>query len=228
MGKRRIRAIAGGGLMIVAAIVLLSSISLSWYSTTGSYQGMIVTTVDFHPNDRVVVTNQGNSIIEGYNSPSFNLNNTGLLYTAVEGLMIGGGILGLIGAALGFMVGARPNLRRGAVICGVLAFILAIAGPAALAIAQPGALASDSHGAFQYGANTSAGPTNSFVGSVDTGGGTISWGPAIGFYLALLGGIIAIIGAILVLTARHEPVSTLALGAPVSVTAPSPGAPPIG
>ncbi|MCI4340420.1 MAG: hypothetical protein L3J73_04045 [Thermoplasmata archaeon] len=203
MGKQRMRATMGSVLMIVGAVLLVSTIFLSWYTLSVSFNGQSGS-IDLHPDNQIVLTEAGVTVTESFSSSMTGLNSTGMLYTAVEGLMIGGGILGFIGAILGFMLGPRPNLRWGAILCGILAFALGIIGPVALALAQPGTLSSDSHGSFFGGGTSGTGPTSSFFGSATVGGASETWGPAIGFYLAIVAAVIALVGAILVMMAHPE------------------------
>jgi hypothetical protein len=199
---------AGAGLLIVGAILLVATFALSWYTISASLNGSSFA-IDFHPN-QVVASGGGISVTASYAGSPLNLNNTGNLYTAVEGLIVGGLIVGLLGGILGLLTPSRPNLRKGAVVLGVLALIFAIAGPLMLAAAQPGALASDAQPGSGGGGgivptNSSIGPGATFSGSASANGGSISWGPAIGFYLAIVAGVISLIGSLMLLMAKPEP-----------------------
>ena len=111
-----------------------------------------------------------------------NLNNTGQIAEVGFFLLIGGLILGLVAAILGFMSRGNSGRARPVMALAVIALILALAAPAMFAVALPGALAKDSP------SHPSSGPWSTFFGSNTTQIGsttiTTTWGPGIGWYLS--------------------------------------------
>lgn len=117
-------------------------------------------------------------------------------------------ILLLVGGVL-LMMG--PQKKMLALIFGLLAFIFAMLGPVLFMAQHPGAMKDDgwNTGALtgSEGNATDWGPQASFSGSKeDSAGGLftikVTWGPALGWIMALMGFIFALLGFILVLLVK--------------------------
>jgi hypothetical protein len=122
--------------------------------------------------------------------------NTRNLYLITQIMVILGlvfGILILIGAILA-MVGKGPG-KKLAVIFGLIALIFCILAPVIFLVMHPGALDSDYEGTVK----PDEGPNKSFIGSKEYEGSAYAdsykqeWGPAIGWILAWIGFIFAVI-----------------------------------
>lgn len=147
-------------LLLVGAALLFSSLFLGWYSTSlGS--GSNFTAETFYPTTVQLWGSQGGSAYSVAASyAAIELGNTGMLYLAVAGLVVAGGLLGVTTAYLMWRGADRtPRLLavrglrwrgsdrtpRGIVpVFLVVTLLLALAGPVAVAFAQPGAVCSDS------------------------------------------------------------------------------------
>ena len=257
----RSKSFAAGVMLLLGAIVLLVSMFVGWYqvsfdgSATILGTGFSVTSaINFYPgsNAQATLGCSGSSLCPPVTSETRSyadsgFNNTGHLYEAIQGLILGGFLLGLIGGILAFVVGAgRTNLYTIALFLALVALVLAVAGPAMIAIAGPGAIKSD---APSFYSNNSSGPWNSFwgsctgsscglfgVGGIPGGSGvsfTENWGPSAGWYLALIGFVLMLIGFVVLLVARKAVRETAAAPPPswtpppaAASTAPPPAVPP--
>ncbi|MGA7861610.1 MAG: hypothetical protein WCB19_07110 [Thermoplasmata archaeon] len=148
-------------MLLVGAALLLSSLFLGWYSMSlGS--GSNFTAETFYPTSVQLWGSQGGSAYSAAASYSaIELGNTGMLYLAVAGLVVAGGLLGVTTAYLiwrsadptprllalaGLRWRSSDRIPRGIVSALlVVTILLALAGPVAVAFAQPGAVCSDSN-----------------------------------------------------------------------------------
>jgi hypothetical protein len=184
----------GGFIVLLGAILLVASLFVGWWMIQVSGFGLTETVSLGFP-----ATNGGNGISaacsgndssftshcpspETYSSAS--LNNTGKLYNMVQFLVLGGVLLGLLGAllALGFP-GSRSGLTPGIVLV-VLAMIVALVAPVWLTVSQPGAMKSDYPTSTIGGNGTN--PSNTFWGSNSSDGVVYTWGANTGWYLSLV------------------------------------------
>ena len=109
-------------------------------------------------------------------------------------MVLGAGFGGLM-IALSALSGARPNLRKFSALMGVLAFVLALLGPLYVMTALPAAVNQESGGG-----TTTGFAIDGFFGSesVSLFGNTvaISYAGGWGWYLALVGAIVLLVGAV--------------------------------
>ncbi|MFZ1024242.1 MAG: hypothetical protein WAN87_08910, partial [Thermoplasmata archaeon] len=142
-----------GVLVLVGVILLVASLFVGWWTIQASGFGITETLVLGFP-----VTNGGNGVSyecggnlseftdhcpspETYSSAS--LNATGRLYTAIQILVIGGIVLGLLGGVLVLRTGGDGPRRKPTIIFLVLALVLSLVAPAALTLGQPSAMNAD-------------------------------------------------------------------------------------
>ncbi len=219
-------------IILVGAVLLIAAVFMPWYteqaSATVSGQSITITRNAYvglpSSNGTLQYTCSGlPSEVSCLSQTSYNSvdsNNTGNIAEAVYFMAIAGFILGLIGGIIGLM--SRGNARRAtpAFALAIIAMILAIAAVGVFAVALPGAISSDTPG------HTGSGPWSSFYGSSNGTSfgipvsGTVTWGPAIGWYLALVGFVAMLVGIILILRYRKGP------PAPAPTTMPAPAAAP--
>ena len=205
VGRAGKRTILGGSLLLVAAVLLLVALFLNWYGITVSSPSQSET-VAFSPDGQTTVSGPGVEVSASY--ATAHLNSTGGLYAIVEGLVVGGLLTAGIGGALAIATAWRPGLRYGAVILGALGLLFGVLGPVVLLLEQPSALNHDfsaTNGYPSFGTGPASGvsnPTNSFFGSLSANGGTVTWGPDLAWYLAFAAGAIALVGAVIALSAR--------------------------
>ncbi|MCI4331922.1 MAG: hypothetical protein L3K19_08795 [Thermoplasmata archaeon] len=186
-----------GILGILGAILILVSVGLAWYTitTNETFNGNSFTVGEnFNPGSSFTATCTGSSFCSAaptgsHSYSSQNATNEGNLYGALFYLLIGSGVLGLIGAALTFVVDRLSGILKFLpLILVVVALLMGIGGVAYVAAGQPAALNSDTtaHGGM---APSGSWPGSSFIGSSSTSSGTMNWGPGAGFYL----GIVAVV-----------------------------------
>lgn len=187
-----------------AGIALLASaLFVGWYSVTGEggNSGMVENFYLFG----VQFTGPSTSWTSSYSSAFFS--ETGTLYQVVAALLIAAIVLGIGVGGVVLLSGRRERTILMLLLsCAVVG--LALAAPVLLWAAQPAAVCSDSQHfspplagphvasgdpsctwSFYLGGGTwvgagQAGPGGSFFGESS---GNIAWGPAAGWYLALLG-----------------------------------------
>lgn len=240
----------GGALAIVGGIVLLVAIALPWYAITasgseslgalgGSYS--ISTTENDLPGSSYTVTascsgsstycSAVSAISETKTYSSSNATNTGNLYGAIEGLLIGGGILAILGAILAFVgTGTRSKLMTPALILVVLGLVLGFAAAGYLAADSVSAYKADSHGLpsngtgpfASFSGSCSEGTSGCFGGFGGGGNGTATWGPTTGWYLAWVGGVILLISVVLIWRGRSAMGSAAPSPAPMATDASTP------
>jgi len=237
MADNKRRRLVGAIIVLIGAVLLIAAAFLPWYmveekATVGTYN--ITIDRNSYPglpgsNGTIQFSCSGLppefpcSAQTSYNDAR--MNNTGNIAEAGYFMMIVGFVLGLVGALMGIM--SRSNARRSgmAIVLAVIAMILAVAAVGLFAALLPGAIGSDATG------HTGTGPWSSFFGSSNNAtnlgtppGGTASWGPAIGWYMALVAFVILLIGVIVIMMARKdvEPAPAPAPAAPAA----APGAPP--
>jgi hypothetical protein len=197
-----------GALAIVAAVLLLVSVFLGWYVTTfsGSNDGVSVSeSATFVPGQTVTYSFScsGSFACPASNQTTYSnlgLNQTGKLYLTTEILLILGFIVGIIGAIVLFVARAGLRARRSiGMALVVLGLIVAIATPTMLLALQPNALHTDS---FTNGANSTSSPATSFFGSCsgsacglsgNTFNASETWGPGIGWYLAIVAFVLFVV-----------------------------------
>ncbi len=157
---------------------------------------------------------------------------TGTLYSTVTWIELAAGTLAFVAAGLLLGVSRAPPSR---LLQGVLIglVILAAAGPALLAVDQPSAICADaSHdgtplggsgatlfpsgtpgcawqfsigGGAWYAPGGVMGPQASFLGHATEPGGQVSWGPGIGWGLALAGALIGALGSLVGFPGKTAP-----------------------
>jgi hypothetical protein len=194
------RKVVAGSLSIVGAVVLVIALFVGWYviSASGLVDGTSeIATGTFYLGQTIT----GSSSCSGSFCPSSTpsgtstyyqagLNDTGRIYALMQILVLVALVLGIIGGALLFMAGnGRPQSAATYLI--LVALFLAVFAPVGLLVLQPKALTDDNYG---HGNTSGPAPESSFFGSCSgtacgSGGGSISevgtWGPGIGWYLAL-------------------------------------------
>ena len=213
-----------GIIVLIGAILLFAAIAVPWYTVKFS-EGSASESINFYPG----TPSQGGTIqyscssiptcpsSTSYTGASPPLNNTGMIAETGFFLLIAGGVLGLIGALLA--VASRGNSRRArpAMALAVIALIIAIAAPSLYAVALPGAISKD------MPKETGSGPWSTFIGSNSTtGGASLNWGPAVGWYLAFGAFVVILIGLILLMRYRKDPAEPVPVAAPAAVPSAAP------
>jgi hypothetical protein len=218
---------AAGIFAILGAILLIASLFVIYYSDTVSASGggySFSGEQAYFLNDKMESSFSGSTNTQTYSAAGEN--NTGNLYNVVTYLTYGGIVLGLIGAVLAFM--GRSGTAR---LVLVLALILAIVGPLILLAEQPAAVSADyknSTGSSPSG----SGPWSSFYGScsnsacgsaagvANTSGvsNSQSWGPGLGWYLAIVAFVFFLIGMVMAGGRRMAAATPAPEPAPMSTT----------
>jgi|GEM_PF-654518 len=225
-------------IILVGAVLLIAAVFMPWYaeqaSATVSGQSITITRNAYvglpSSNGTLQYTCSGLpseiSCLSQTSYSSVDSNNTGNIAEAVYFMAIAGFVLGLIGGIIGLMSRGNPRRATPAFALAVVAMILAIAAVGVFAVALPGAISSDTPG------HTGSGPWSSFIGSSNGStfgvpvSGTVTWGPAIGWYLALAGFVVMLIGIILILRYRKDPPAPAPTTMPAPAGAPAAAPPP--
>jgi hypothetical protein len=213
-------------LILIGAILAIASAFTPWYSEKFTYMGATITQNAYPglPNSNGTIQYSCSGLPSEVSCPSSSsyssdhANHTGTIAETGFFLVIVAFVLGLIGAILILM--SRNNPKRGvpALALGVVAMILAIAAVGVFAGALPGAIGADSPG------HSGTGPWSSFIGSGNASGygasgGSLSWGPSIGWYLAIGAFILFLVGIILLWRSRKD---SMASAAPATASTPAP------
>lgn len=219
-------------IILVGAILLIAGLIMPWYTYKTSSSGLSET-INFYPgmpstNGTIQYQCSGIPTCPPQTSYSArDLNNTGMVAETGFYLLIVGIILGVIAAILGVASRGNPRRANGAVPLAVVALILALVAPVLFVVALPPAIGKDTP---NHPAN---GPWSSFIGSNSTTefgiSVTTSWGPAVGWYLAIASFVILLVGVVLLARYRREPpqaVTASASAPPAAVTQTPPISPP--
>jgi hypothetical protein len=222
--------IAGAAIVLVGAILLLASLLTPWYTEQVSVSGATENQNAYTglPDSNGTIQYSCSNLPTGVSCPSQSsytqdrLNNTGLIAETGYFLIIGGIILGLVGAIIGLTSGNNPRRAGPARTLAVVSLILAIVAVAAFAVALPMALSNDIKG------HSGDGPWSSFFGSGNSSsygipGGTLTWGPGFGWYFAIVAFVLLLVGAVLLARGRKDAV---AVPTPAPATSGTAGAPP--
>jgi len=204
------------GLILVGAVLLLSTLSLSWY-TTSLGSGSNVERETFSPTSLLLWGSQSGS---AYSTPTaysaIGLQGVAALYQTVAWLILTAALLSAIAAFL--LVSKLGRTRRWLVpAILVLAVVFALAAPVYAELAQPGvicsgppvgaptavAVSNNNSGSgptcgwailqpgppgsgYIFNSANTPGPQTSFVGANNASGQPLVWGPSIGWYMALV------------------------------------------
>jgi hypothetical protein len=217
----------GAAILLVGAIVLIAALFMPWYTVQVSASGITIDQNSYPglPSSNGTIQYTCSGLPSGGQCPhqtSYNTakeNNTGTIAEAGYFLIIVGFVLGLIGAILAFLSGNNARRARPAMTLAIVAMILAIATVGMFAVALPTAIGQDSPG------HTGTGPWSSFFGSGNSSsfgfsGGTLTWGPGIGWYLTIGAFVIFLVGMIILARARKEPASPAPAAAPPTTVTP--------
>jgi hypothetical protein len=205
----------GGVLVLIAAILMIVSLFTAWYVYTASESvdgSTVKTTSSAFPaysnsqNGSLQTSCTGSSFCGSTTGTSYSnahQNNTGNLAVAAWYLVLGAFILGILGAILAIGARSKQSWVTPAIALTIIAFLLALAAPVMYAAALPGAVTKDYQA--QGVSTNGSGPWSSFSGSSSSGPLSLTWGPGIGWILAIVGFVLFLIGALLLWRARKAP-----------------------
>lgn len=243
------RGMLAGALALIGAILLIVSVFLAWYTVSISASETVGSvTISTTGNENFLPGSSFQEQLSCSGSPdcpgsttnttsysSDHLNATGTVYMVTEYVLIGGFVLGLLGAILVFgggMMGRTKWMMPGMLLI-VLALLMALVAPLYVLGAGPGAFSSDTPAAERANAT---GPWSSFVGSCSasasciTGSsstnGSANWGPGAGWYLGLVAFVLFLLSLIFLLRDRRAMMSAPAADSEGAMPAPTPEAMP--
>lgn len=235
-GYRHTKRLAASFFLIFGFILLAIALGVAWWSWSLSVGGSSLT-YSFLPGSSLSATCSGSICSSGVYATgtvtyaAAALGNVGTIYTGAEGLIAGGMVLGLIAAVFALLGGYGLNFGRSqltlTVLLALIAFILTVAAVAWVTAGQPGAIPSDM-GRY-YSCLTGPNPSSSFWGSCSSSyEGTpysISWGADAGWYCAVVGMVLLLVGTVLLIVTRKEPYTAneIAMVPPPTLAAPPPG-----
>ncbi len=205
----------GAVIVLVGAILLVAALFMPWYTESFSASGITVSENAYpgfpSTNGTIQYTCSGlpsGASCEPQTSYSdAKLNNSGTIAEVGFFLIIVGVIFGIIGAIIGLTSRSNPRRARSAATMAIVAMIVAIAAVGMFAAALPTAIGQDTPG------HSGSGPWSSFFGSTSASrfgitGGTLSWGPSIGWYLAIAAFVVLLVGMVVLMRARKDPQPT--------------------
>lgn len=233
------RRVVGSIIVLIGAILLIAALFTPWYAFKTSFAGGSETQNSYPgmPGTNGTIQYTCSSLPTGVTCPSQTSyssivpkeTNVGNLAESGFFLLIVGIILGFLATIFGLM--SRGNFRRStpALAFGIIALLLAIIAPVLFAAALPGAVSSDISSAYRP-PNTS-GPWSSFIGSSSytnplIGPVSLNWGPAIGWYLAIVAFVFLLIGVVLLFLYRKDPAEPAPVAAPAPTGTATQTAPP--
>jgi len=214
-------------LLLAGTLLLLSTLFLGWYtinlnSGTSVYHETFYSTVV-----RLSGSQAGSSYSNATSYVSVFLGDTGILYLTVSGLVVAGVVVGLLAVYLVWKGTTQRHRKLvPTLVALVVAFALAgpmlvgVVQPATLcqgggppqstplAASSPSLMAgpssscswvvaSPSQGGTLYDSGNGPGPQTSFYGSSSVGGQPLTWGPSIGWFVAVVASTLLIAGAAL-------------------------------
>jgi len=189
--------------LVVGVVLLGTTIGFGWYSisesyaTRGdSYNGSLNTNLFYCTTTSFTMNNStGSYSTSATTCGSGNSTHTVDLYDTALGLVIAGLAVSVLAAVTTFTrrkSDSKPLMLP--FILAIVAGLLALAAPLALLIGLPGAVAADTN----CGSNCQ-GPASSFSGSDTVSGISMTYGPGIGWYLAVVASVVLIVGAIVLM-----------------------------
>ncbi|MDE1819903.1 MAG: hypothetical protein KGI98_03495 [Euryarchaeota archaeon] len=203
-------------LLLVGAVLLIVSIATPFWSDTESGSGVTYTIQFFAGNEWKEICS-GSSCPTGTLTCTYSssgggcpaLTNTGNLYGGVSGLLTGAIVLGFIAAILGLMGALALSFGRIQMLLTwlliLVALALAIAAPMWALGGQPGALTSD----YSSGSCAGTSPCNSFFGNAcpsgTPSGVSCNWGAGAGWYMAIAGFALLLVGFLFLFMTRRDP-----------------------
>lgn len=153
---------------------------------------------------------------------SESLNSTAVLYEGILAGVVIATVLAALAGAFG-VVGAmglplsRKHYRLSALLSVAPALIL-LGLVVGLASGQTGVFARDASPILGCDATGIATPCNSFWGSATSSGASIVWGGGVGWYAAIVGGVLLLIGSFLYYRTRPQSFGECLLPAPTPTT----------
>jgi hypothetical protein len=205
------RRIVASSLVLIAAVLLLTAMLVSWWGITLT-DGGTTASVNFLPGSSYSSsgTYKGGTFSGSGTYASANLSGVGILYETVLGAGLTSTIAAFAGMTLGFASASGTlRLRRPVGVADsltTLSFVFALVLPILVVFAQPWAYNTDTSTA---GASCGGGsnPCNSFWGSAASGGTTATWGADVGWYLVVVASIL-LLGALVLFWASDPPLHT--------------------
>jgi preprotein translocase subunit SecG/multisubunit Na+/H+ antiporter MnhG subunit len=193
---------------VLGVVFMGMSLIMPWYSVKYDMSGVGTSegTYSFSGVDtKVDITMAGQKISSSNHTAWGDMNNvdkTKSLYGTTQLLVILGLVMCILLLVGGVMLMKGPEKKMLVTIFGVLALVFTLLAPVVLMAMHPGAVKEDTKSASGTDP-TGNGPFASFTGSTDsTLMGKMTWGPAIGWIMALLGFIFALLGFVLVLLVK--------------------------
>jgi hypothetical protein len=219
-GYRHGRRTAAGLLFLIGFVLAGVSLATAWWSLTESGGGTTVS-VSFYPGSDYVQSCGysgggpsnpcGSNSTETHPYTATRLNHTAQLYGTVQDLLAGGVVFALSASIVGLLGAYGLSFGRGqlllTLLLGVIALVLVLAAPAWAALGGPGALGQD----IQTGSSSPPPYATTFWGTNSSGSVSSTWGPGAGWFAAVAGSALLLVGLGLLLTSRRDPYSTAEL-----------------
>ncbi len=177
---------------LLGVIMPGASLAMTWY-TTKVEGGPSPFTADENFNG---YDTDGNMTVW---SDMKGVDNSHAMYVQVQMLVLLGIVMSILLLAGGVMLMRGPKRKMVVAVLGILAIVFSMLGPVLFMARHAPAWASDA------GSSSGEGPQSSFSGSTGVGGVKSTWGPSIGWDVALLGFVFTLLGAITVFALKGAP-----------------------
>ena len=213
LGRTKRRRLAVSSLLLVGAVLLSVSMGVSWYelSVTG---GGLDATVNYYPGSSYTgshangTTGTGGFAGSGTYS-SLNETHVGQLYEALLIIGIMSALSAFVAMGIGFLAPLGKlhsrHFLRVTIIFTVIALVAAALAPSLLALDQSAAFNADASAVNpHYSCPSSPSSCNSFWESQTMYAIPVTWGPSIGWYLALVAAVVLFGAFVLVLSTRRR------------------------
>ncbi len=195
-GYRHRRRTNAGIVLVIGFVLSAIALGTGWWSLSGGGE-----TLSFTPGSSFACTGTGCPASSAYSMYSSQMSN---LYGAIDYMIIVALIFAIIAAVFACLGAFGVAFGRGqltlVVLLGVLAGLLCVAPAIYVVLAQPAAW-----GALAGGCNGPSFCSSFFYGSWTSGTTSLTYGPSIGWYAALVGFVFLIAGALLYSRTRQEP-----------------------
>jgi len=177
---------------LLGVIMLGASLTMTWYTTkVDGGEGAYEAKEDFKGYDT-------NGKRDNW-ADLKGVDNSKALYSNVYMLLILGVVMSVLLVIGGAMLMMKPKMKMMVAILGILALVFSMLGPVMFMTQHQVAWKADAPN------STGDGPWSSFSGSTSVSGANYSWGPSMGWTVALVGFIFTLLGAIFVFTVKGAP-----------------------
>ena len=182
---------------LLGVIMLGASLTMTWYTTKVEAKVVEGASASYTADENFKGYNTDGKVTTWAEMKG--VDNSKAMYSNVYMLLILGVVMSILLVIGGAMLMMKPRLKMVVAILGILALVFSMLGPVMFMTQHQVAWKSDAPN------STGDGPWSSFSGSTDASGAKYSWGPSMGWTVALVGFIFTLLGAVLVFLVKGAP-----------------------